>query len=149
MKNYTFVFIFITAFSASLHAEDVLLSPVVVTAPTYKPETVENKSGTEIRDIPASIVIISSQILEQQGAANFDDAMRNVSGLQPSNQGGYGFSNNYKARGLGVSFLRDNIADGSAQNGYYRSFVDIQEIEVSKGPAATTPISTHCACIRR
>ncbi len=118
---------------ASLHAEEVLLPSIEVTAPAYKPETLENKSGAEIRDIPASIQLIKPATIQQQGIANMADALRNVSGIQSADGG---MANDFRARGLGVTFFRDNIFDGNAQNSYYRSLVDVQEIEVQKGPGS-------------
>ncbi len=115
-------------------AEDVKLPQIEVSAPTYKPETIENKSGAEIRDIPASIQVIRPEIIQQQGIANMADALRNVSGIQPTDGG---MANDFRARGLGVTFFRDNIFDGNAQNSYYRSLVDVQEIEVQKGPGSS------------
>ena len=120
-------------FSLSAQAEDVNLPQIEVSTPTYKPETIENKSGAEILDIPASIQVIKSEIIQQQGVANMADALRNVSGIQPADGG---MANDFRARGLGVTFFRDNIFDGNAQNSYYRSLVDVQEIEVQKGPGS-------------
>ena len=124
---------FLCVFSLSLQAEDVNLPAVEVIAPTYKPETIENKSGAEIRDVPASIQVIKPAIIEQQGITNMADTLRNVSGVQPTDGG---MANDFRARGLGVTFFRDNIFDGNAQNSYYRSLVDVQEIEVQKGPGS-------------
>ena len=120
-------------FSLSAQAEDVNLPQIEVSAPTYKPETIENKSGAEIRDIPANIQVIKPEIIQQQGIANMADALRNVSGIQPADGG---MANDFRARGLGVTFFRDNIFDGNAQNSYYRSLSDVQEIEVQKGPGS-------------
>ena len=134
MKKLSLILIgFFAIHFASLHAEEVLLPSIEVTAPTYKPETLENKSGAEIRDIPASIQVIKPTTIQQQGIANMADALRNVSGIQSADGG---MANDFRARGLGVTFFRDNIFDGNAQNSYYRSLVDVQEIEVQKGPGS-------------
>jgi iron complex outermembrane recepter protein len=117
----------------SAHADELALPEVEITAPAYRPETLENKSSAEIRDIPASIQVVKPEIIQQQGIANMTDVLRNVSGIQPADGG---MANDFRARGLGVTFFRDNIFDGNAQNGYYRSLVDIQEIEVQKGPGS-------------
>ena len=125
--------LFLSMFSVYLGAEEVVLPTIEISVPAYQPETIENKSGAEIRDIPASIQVIKPEIIQQQGIANMADALRNVSGIQPTDGG---MANDFRARGLGVTFFRDNIFDGNAQNSYYRSLVDVQEIEVQKGPGS-------------
>src|SRR5688500_18232177 len=50
--------------------------------------------------------------------------------------GGYGFANAFTSRGLSLSFLRDNIPDGSHQNNYFRTMYDVDRIEVLKGPGS-------------
>ncbi len=114
-------------------ASSLALPAVEVSAKAEKPETVEHKSDTEIRDIPAAIVVIPKALIEQQGVTNMSDALRNVSGIQAADAG---MANDFRARGLGITFFRDNIFDGNSQNGYYRSMVDIEEIEVQKGPGS-------------
>ena len=109
------------------------LESVEVSAKAEKPETVEHQSGVEIRDIPSAIIVIPKTLITQQGITNMSDALRNVSGIQPADGG---MANDFRARGLGVTFFRDNIFDGNAQNSYYRSMVDIEEIEVQKGPGS-------------
>lgn len=112
---------------------NLAIPAVEVNAKAETPETIEHKSGTEIRDIPASIVVIPKALIEQQGVTNMSDALRNVSGIQAADGG---MANDFRARGLGVTFFRDNVFDGNSQNGYYRSMVDIEEIEVQKGPGS-------------
>lgn len=95
-----------------------------------------SKTDTPLRDIPASIAVVPASLLQEQGAQTMNDAMRNVSSVQPVMGGGYGFANNYTSRGLSLSFLRDDMPDGTTQNGYFRTMVDIDRIEVLKGPGS-------------
>lgn len=98
--------------------------------------TTGSKTDTPSRDIPASIAVIPASVLREQGVIEMNDAMRNVSSVQPLMGGGYGFANAFTSRGLSLSFLRDNIPDGGAQNTYFRTMYDVDRIEVLKGPGS-------------
>lgn len=95
-----------------------------------------SKTDTPLRDIPASISVVTEDLLKEQGAQTMNDAMSNVSSVQPQMGGGYGFANSYNSRGLSLSFLRDNMPDGTAQNNYFRTMYDVERIEVLKGPGS-------------
>ncbi|MBK6617611.1 MAG: TonB-dependent receptor plug domain-containing protein [Nitrosomonas sp.] len=95
-----------------------------------------SKTDTPLRDIPASVAVVPAAILREQGAYTMNDAMRNVSSIQPHMAGGYGFADQFTSRGLLMSFLRDGIPDGPAQNGYTRTMYDVDRIEVLKGPGS-------------
>jgi len=119
------------------------LPEVKVTTGRVRPGTLEDvartgsKTDTPLRDIPASVSVVPATLLKEQGVINMNDAMRNVSSVQPLMGGGYGFANNYTSRGLPLSFFRDNMPDGtSPQNGYYRTMYDAERIEVLKGPGS-------------
>ncbi len=98
--------------------------------------TTGSKTDTPSRDIPASIAVVPAAVLREQGVIEMNDAMRNVSGVQPHMGGGYGFANAFTSRGLSLSYLRDNIPDGGAQNTYFRTMYDVDRIEVLKGPGS-------------
>jgi iron complex outermembrane receptor protein len=95
-----------------------------------------SKTDTPVRDVPASIQIVSQDTIKDQGASNVDQSIRNVSGVTQSSTSNYGFSNVYSIRGLGQSFLRDGITDGSTVNGYSRTLTDVERVEVLKGPGS-------------
>lgn len=95
-----------------------------------------SKTDTPLRDIPASVAVVPDKLLKEQAAITLNDAMRNVSSVQPQMAGGYGYANNYTSRGLSLSFLRDDMPDGPSQNGYYRTLYDVERIEVLKGPGS-------------
>ncbi|SEK36541.1 TonB-dependent receptor [Nitrosovibrio tenuis] len=119
------------------------LPEVKVTTGRVRPGTLEDvartgsKTDTPLRDIPASVAVVPATLLREQGVINMNDAMRNVSSVQPLMGGGYGFANNFTSRGLPLSFFRDDMPDGtSPQNGYYRTMYDVERIEVLKGPGS-------------
>ena len=133
MAIKTTYFILFSIFSTTCLAENTQLPTIDIVAPVYISENFENKSGINLHDMPSSIQVVKPEIIQQQGITNMTDALRNVSGIQPADGG---MANDFRARGLGVTFFRDNIFDGNAQNSYYRSLVDVQEIEVQKGPGS-------------
>jgi len=119
------------------------LPEVKVTTGRVRPGTLEDvartgsKTDTPLRDIHATVDVVPAATLKEQGYINMNDAMRNVSSMQPLMGGGYGFANNFTSRGLTVSFFRDAMPDGtSPMNGYYRTMYDVERIEVLKGPGS-------------
>ncbi len=129
----------LTASSVPAYAADnsvTTLKEVVVTASTKNASTA-TKTSTPIRDIPASIAVIPQSVIREQGSsANMDSSIKNVSGVTQSSSSNYGFFNNYLIRGLNMNFLRDGAPDGSTVNGYARSLVDVEQVEVLKGPGS-------------
>jgi len=95
-----------------------------------------SKTDVPLRDVPASVSVVPASLLEEQGVQTMNDALRNVSSLQPQLAGGYGFANNYNSRALSINFLRDDLPDGTTQNGYFHTMYDIERIEVLKGPGS-------------
>ncbi|SFO39878.1 TonB-dependent receptor [Nitrosospira briensis] len=118
------------------------LPEIKITTGRVRPGTIEDvattgsKTDTPSRDIPATVNVVPASLLREQGVIEMNDAMRNVSSVQPHMGGGYGFANAFTSRGLSLSFLRDNIPDGSHQNNYFRTMYDVDRIEVLKGPAS-------------
>jgi iron complex outermembrane recepter protein len=111
------------------------IETIVVTA-DRKPISTASKTGTLARDVPASIQVVSAQIVTEQAALSLNEVVRNVSGIQPIYGGGYGYADNYVIRGLRMKFLRDGVADGPTFVGYARSFSDVERVEVLKGPGS-------------
>lgn len=143
MRRFTLL-VLVTAVSSAWAAEEQTseLPLVVVKSTPSLPGNLEeivqvgSKTDTPIRDIPASIVVVPKEVLRDQGVTDMNQAMTHVSGVQPVMGGGYGFANNFVIRGQAMRFLRDGYFDGTAQNGYWRTFADVDRIEVLKGPGS-------------
>lgn len=117
------------------------LKEVVVTAKSENPYKVKESStaskvGMPLLDIPAAIIAIPRQLLEDRGALTMNEATKNVSGVTPTMGGGYGFADRYLIRGLAQRFLRDGLTDGPSMNGYWRNLWDVETLEVLKGPGS-------------
>ncbi|MEP7371251.1 MAG: TonB-dependent receptor [Nitrosospira sp.] len=127
---------------AKSEAKSAALPEIKITTGRVRPGTLEDiartgsKTDTPLRDIPASIAVVPAALLQEQGAIDMNDAMRNVSSVQPLMGGGYGFGNSFTSRGLALSYLRDDLPDGGAQNSYFRTMYDVDRIEVLKGPGS-------------
>ncbi|MDR3388683.1 MAG: TonB-dependent siderophore receptor [Rudaea sp.] len=115
------------------------LEEVQVNASTtsYKIDTstVGAKTTTPLRDIPQSVVVISKDLLEAQGAASLQDALRNVPGITIGGAEGGQIGNNINLRGF--TARTDVYIDGFRDRGqYYRDTFDLEAIEVLKGPSS-------------
>ena len=129
------------AYAADENKKTTMMSEVVVKANTANPYRVEtsktaSKMDVPLKDIPASVTVVSKQLLDDRSAYTMDAAIKNVSGVAPTLAGGYGFANRYLVRGLAQRFLRDGLTDGPSMNGYYRTLWDVESIEVLKGPGS-------------
>ena len=95
------------------------------------------KSDMELIEIPAAIVVIGKDLVDQQGKTDLQEIINNISGL---NQAGnnYGVGDNLVIRGLGVSYTLDGMyAGGDFGNSFNptRSMINVESLEVLKGPA--------------
>lgn len=99
--------------------------------------SISSKTGTPLRDIPASVQIIPQTVIKNTGATTLNEAIRNSPSVQQSSQSNYGFANTYSIRGLTQSFLKDGINDGLSVNGYARTLTDVETIEILKGPGSS------------
>jgi len=95
------------------------------------------KSDMDLIEIPAAIVVVGKELIEQQGSTDLQEVINNISGL---NQAGnnYGIGDNLIIRGLGVSYTYDGMYAGADLGNSFnptRSMTNIESIEVLKGPA--------------
>ena len=95
------------------------------------------KSNMDLIEIPAALVVVSKELIDQQASTDLQDVIRNVSGL---NQAGnnYGIGDNLVIRGLGVNYTYDGMYAGAGLGNSFnptRSMTNVESIEVLKGPA--------------
>jgi iron complex outermembrane receptor protein len=129
----------IGAFSYSLNPEsEAAEEEIVVTGQGednyFVPDaTTATKTDTPLRDIPASIQVIPRQVIEDQQIRRLNDAVQNVSGVQPDDTFG-GQIDRINIRGFSTDvFLQDGIRQSQFSN---RALDNIERIEVLKGPAS-------------
>ncbi|MEM9266960.1 MAG: TonB-dependent siderophore receptor [Cyanobacteria bacterium P01_F01_bin.13] len=99
--------------------------------------TTGTRTDTPLRDIPQSIQVVPQEVLEDQGVIRLNDALRNVSGVVAGSNDPRG--QRFNIRGFdSASILRDGfrLTNGNTGNGGFPELVNIQQIEVLKGPAA-------------
>jgi iron complex outermembrane recepter protein len=91
------------------------------------------KTDTPIMDTPVSIQVIPQQVLKDQQAVRVEDAVKNVSGVQPVwTSGGQG--QDFVIRGFGSNYTR--FRNGQRLSSFNTDLANVQQIEVLKGPAA-------------
>jgi TonB-dependent siderophore receptor len=127
---------------AALQANPDELEEVTVTSDRNQSRITTSATGrqTPARDVPFSVQTIPRAVIREQDPINFQDALRNVSGINASTRANYGFIDNFFIRGLQAEFLRDGVPDAitpinTERSGLFRGFADVERIEVLKGPA--------------
>ena len=88
-----------------------------------------------LRDIPQSITVVNSALMQAQGATSLADALRNVPGITIGAAEGGNIGNNFNLRGF--SARTDLYYDGMRDRGqYYRDVFSLEAVEVLKGPSS-------------
>jgi len=100
---------------------------------TYHPEaaTTALKMSTPIMETPVSVQVVPQQVLQDQQAITMARAVDNVSGVRS-----YAGTENYQVRGF---FTYNTYTDGLLLNagvGQNTSMVNVDRVEVLKGPAS-------------
>jgi catecholate siderophore receptor len=90
-----------------------------------------------LRDIPQTITVIPSAVIEQQGAATLRDVLRNVAGITfQAGEGGVPAGDQLTIRGF--SARTDIFIDGVRDfGGYSRDSFNLAQVEVAKGPSSS------------
>ena len=97
--------------------------------------TVGGGVPTPIRDIPQSVTVINSALMQAQGATSLADALRNVPGITLGAAEGGSIGNNFNLRGF--SARTDLYLDGMRDRGqYYRDAFSLDAVEVLQGPSS-------------
>ena len=89
-----------------------------------------------LRDIPQTITVIPSELIEEQGATTLRDVLRNVPGLtMTAGEGGTPAGDNLTLRGFSArnDVFIDGVRDISPQS---RDPFNLEQVEVIKGPAS-------------
>ncbi|MGE3541035.1 MAG: TonB-dependent receptor, partial [Candidatus Tectimicrobiota bacterium] len=89
-----------------------------------------------VQSIPQSITVVPQQLLQEQAATSFQDALRNVTGISlTAGEGGGAQGDNLTLRGFNArnDIFLDGIRD---QGSYTRDIFHIESLEVLKGPSA-------------
>ena len=109
---------------------------VNATTSSYDTQTTTiGKTDTTVHDLPQTINIINSELMQAQGATSFADALRNVPGITIGGAEGGQIGNNINLRGF--TARTDIYIDGFRDRGqYYRDTFDLESIEVLKGPSS-------------
>ena len=104
---------------------------------TGRPRSVASPKFTEpLRDIPQTINVITSDVMEQQGATTLREALRNVPGITfQAGEGGVPAGDVLTIRGF--SARTDLFVDGVRDfGGYTRDSFNLEQVEVAKGPSS-------------
>ena len=100
------------------------------------PQVASPKYTEPLRDTPQTITILSRDLIEEQGATNLRDVLRNVPGLTvAAGEGGTPAGDNLTLRGFSArnALFVDGVRDLSPQA---RDPFDLEQVEVVKGPNA-------------
>ena len=102
----------------------------------------EAEAGTKVElpimDTPVAVSVISGQVMSDQQTVNLVDALVNVAGVAPTNDG-YGTSDSFSIRGFdAVSVLYEDgmKLDQYSASGFPVDTANVEEIQVVKGPAS-------------
>jgi len=126
----------------------VVLKDIVVNAPKMisVPDNVNDprqvasvsKTGTPLGDLPMSVQEVPRGILDEQGAASLQEAIRNgnFSGVNYGGTDSKGFTDHFTIRGLQAQTYVDGFSDGDQVNGPTHSLLGVERIEVLEGPGS-------------
>jgi iron complex outermembrane receptor protein len=122
---------------SGVYAQDRELSPVTVTGQQdgyiVNSTSSATRTDTPIEQIPQSIVVVPKKLIEDQGAQNINDILRNVSNVNYVDLRDVN-NTSFKIRGFSSGF----VVDGVPMPGFYQgleSMVNIDQIAVIKGPS--------------
>jgi catecholate siderophore receptor len=105
---------------------------------SYKPEALSSPKYTEpLRNVPQTVTVVPQAVIQEQGATSLRDVLRGVSGISiQAGEGGVPAGDNLSVRGF--SSRTDLFIDGVRDfGGYSRDPFNLEQVEVSKGPASS------------
>lgn len=113
---------------------------VVLGSRYYTPITNLTRSPADLQEIPNSLTIINSSVIQDQILSLPDEVLKNVAGYQDTPGGGGAIAHNFSISLRGVrdglipSIIRENGLSGGVN--YQPDPYSIDRVEVIKGPAA-------------
>ena len=90
-----------------------------------------------LRDVPQTVTVIPSAVIQSQGATTLRDVLRNVTGISvQAGEGGVPAGDNLSIRGFSArtDFFIDGVRDSG---GYTRDPFNVEQVEVIKGPSSS------------
>ena len=97
--------------------------------------TTATKTDTPIRDVPGNIQVIPQEIIRDQGAIRIDEAVRNVSGVNFSQNSG-GRDSLFNVRGFDANEYKHGFLEDFFSKRTETEIANIESIEILKGPAS-------------
>ncbi|MFM0500799.1 TonB-dependent receptor [Paraburkholderia caffeinilytica] len=95
-----------------------------------------SKTGTALKDLPASVQVIPRALLTEQGATMLRQGVSNASGVNVGGQDTKGYYDHFLIRGLNAQIYNDGFSDGDLLGGISHSLNGVEHIEVLEGPGS-------------
>ncbi|SAL34755.1 TonB-dependent receptor [Caballeronia sordidicola] len=95
-----------------------------------------SKTGTALKDLPASVQVIPRALLTEQGATMLRQGVSNASGVNVGGQDTKGYYDHFLVRGLNAQIYNDGFSDGDLLGGISHSLNGVERIEVLEGPGS-------------
>jgi catecholate siderophore receptor len=122
------------------HAEEDVaqVSPLIITAHVddgYLPERLDTalRVAADLRDIPQSVGVVSSQLIRDQAMQSMADVLRYVPGATIGQGEGHRDAPNLRGNASTADFFVDGVRDDVQ---YYRDLYNTERVEVLLGPNA-------------
>jgi iron complex outermembrane receptor protein len=114
--------------------QDIPIPVIIVIAPGYAPLATDGatRTATPLADIPQSVQIVSNEVMKSQQAQTISDVLQNVASVSIDENGAAQIRGFPAA--LSVNGLTDNAALSSPLGGLTTPIIDVQQVEVFKGP---------------
>jgi catecholate siderophore receptor len=112
------------------------LDEVVVQGELLRRELSTDKFTAPLLDTPKSVTVVRASLIEERGATNLVEALKNVPGVTfNAGEGGAPQGDNLKIRGFdaGADIFIDGIRDAGSQA---RDVFAVEQVEVTKGPGS-------------
>ncbi|WP_051482109.1 TonB-dependent receptor [Paraburkholderia nodosa] len=95
-----------------------------------------SKTGTALKDLPASVQTIPRALMAEQGATMLRQGVSNASGVNVGGQDTKGYYDHFLIRGLNAQIYNDGFSDGDLLGGISHSLNGVERVEVLEGPGS-------------